>query len=387
MSEEMSMALAEFWHVGSVLFVLIAVISVITGFVREYIPQEKLQKHLKNQPPLKGAVMGAALGILTPFCSASMVPVAMGMIEMSAPFSTVFPFLITAPLSNFVVVGMIFGTFGFKIAVFYFVWTFGCAIAAGMTIGRSRVRYQVKSIEEILSQKNAQSGGCCADTSATEVDCCGQSFSKQLSCCAQSAPKDAASCCTQSAPEDAASCCTQSTPDNAASCCAQSVPVKETSCCAQNELAKESSCCAAAPADGTHVQKAKGALQFAWILFKRIIPYVMLGAAISGFAVAYLPDDIVARYVGNSSWYAIPLAAAIGVPLYLRIEMALPLLSVLLTKGMSLGAAMALLIGGTGASAPELAILSSMLKPKGLAVFILTMFTIATVGGFLFMLI
>lgn len=359
MSEEMSMALAEFWHVGSVLFVLIAVISVITGFVREYIPQEKLQKHLKNQPPLKGAVMGAALGILTPFCSASMVPVAMGMIEMSAPFSTVFPFLITAPLSNFVVVGMIFGTFGFKIAVFYFVWTFGCAITAGMTIGRSRIRYQVKSIEEILSQKNAQSGGCCADTSATEVDCCGQSVSKQLSCCTQSA----------------------------ASCCAQSVPVKETSCCSQNELAKESSCCAAAPADGTHIQKAKGALQFAWILFKRIIPYVMLGAAISGFAVAYLPDDIVARYVGNSSWYAIPLAAAIGIPLYLRIEMALPLLSVLLTKGMSLGAAMALLIGGTGASAPELAILSSMLKPKGLAVFILTMFTIAAVGGFLFMLI
>lgn len=360
MNEKMLIALAEFWHVGSILIVLIAIISTITGFVREYIPQEKLQKHLKNQPPLKGAIMGAALGILTPFCSASMVPVAMGMIEMSAPFSTVLPFLITAPLSNFVVVGMILGTFGFKVAAFYFVWTFGCAIVAGLTIGRSKVRYQVKSIEEITSQKSAKSGGCCADTSAPKADCCGQSISKQPSCCEQNAPAEKTSCCAQSTSS-------------------------ETSCC--NQAAAQTSCCAAAPSAGTHAQKARGALQFACILFKQIIPYVLLGAAISGFAVAYVPDYIVAKYVGNSSWYAIPLAAAIGVPLYLRIEMAIPLLSVLLTKGMSMGAAMSLLIGGTGASAPELAILSSMLKPKGLIVFILTMFTIATVGGFLFLLI
>ena len=156
----MSTALAEFWHVGSVLFVLIAVISVVTGFVREYIPQEKLQKHLKNQPPVKGAITGAALGILTPFCSASMVPVAMGMIEMSALFSTVFPFLITAPLSNFVVVGMIFGTFGFKIAAFYFAWTFGCSIVVGLTIGRSKVKNQVKTIEEITAQKANEATSC-----------------------------------------------------------------------------------------------------------------------------------------------------------------------------------------------------------------------------------
>ena len=348
MSERLSMALGEFWHVGSVLFILIAAISVITGFVREYIPQEKLQKHLKNQPPVKGAVMGAALGILTPFCSASMVPVAMGMIEMSAPFSTVFPFLITAPLSNFVVVGMIFGTFGFKVAVFYFVWTFGCAIIAGLTIGRSKVKNQVKSIDEITAQNKEQTNTCGAKKGKKKSGCCG------------------------------------GTVFTVSNCCDEAVIEPEQDCCAS-----VSSCgCQAPSASGSpHMEKAGNALRFGWVLFKRIIPYVLLGAAISGLAVAYIPNEIVAKYVGNGSWYAIPLAAAIGVPLYLRIEMAIPLLSVLLTKGMSMGAAMALLIGGTGASAPELAILSSMLKPKGLVVFVLTMFTIATVGGFLFMLI
>lgn len=64
--------------------------------------------------------------------------------------------------------------------------------------------------------------------------------------------------------------------------------------------------------------------------------------------------------------------------------MAIPLLSVLLTKGMSLGAAMALLIRGTGASLPEIANLGSMLKPKTIAANVIWMFLTATQGGFVF---
>ena len=81
---------------------------------------------------------------------------------------------------------------------------------------------------------------------------------------------------------------------------------------------------------------------------------------------------------------AIFLAAIIGVPLYLRIEMVIPLLSVLIGKGMSMGAAMTLLIGGTGASLPEIAIVSSMLKPKAVAAFVGSIIVIAITGGFIF---
>ncbi|WP_058486475.1 permease [Defluviitalea phaphyphila] len=67
--------------------------------------------------------------------------------------------------------------------------------------------------------------------------------------------------------------------------------------------------------------------------------YSKCAAAISGIALAYVPNTIVEKYVGGDSWFAIPIASVIGVPLYLRIEMAIPLLATLLTKGMSMGAA------------------------------------------------
>ena len=325
LNDQLQIALKEFLHVGVALILIIAAISVITGFIKEYIPQEKLQKKLKKQSTVKGAFMGASLGVLTPFCSASMVPVAMGMIQMSAPFSTVLPFLISAPLCNFVVVGIILATFGYKVACFYFLWTFFCAVLAGLTIGRSKIKNQLKDLSVINSNKTKKKFSCCEATQLEQ------------------------------------------------SCCETDIPIN--SCSGSNEITTNKN------------EKQKNALNFAWALFKKIAPYAILGAAISGIALAYVPKDLVVKYVGDDSWYAIPVAATIGVPLYLRIEMVIPLLNTLLIKGMSMGAAIALLIGGTGASIPELAILSSMLKPKGILVFTLTVLAIAMFGGVLFMFI
>ena len=119
-------------------------------------------------------------------------------------------------------------------------------------------------------------------------------------------------------------------------------------------------------------------------MFKKIIPYVLLGAIISGLSAAYLPADMVEKYVGDDSILAIFIAAVIGVPLYLRIEMAIPLLSVLIAKGMGLGPAMALIVGGTGASLPEIALVSSVLKPKAVIAFVGIILTTAVIAGLLF---
>jgi uncharacterized membrane protein YraQ (UPF0718 family) len=125
-------------------------------------------------------------------------------------------------------------------------------------------------------------------------------------------------------------------------------------------------------------------LRFAWALFKKIIPYVLIGAFISGLSAAYLPAEMVEKYVGGDSMMSIVFAALIGVPLYLRIEMAIPLLNVLIVKGMGLGPAMALIIGGTGASLPEIALVSSVLKPKAVIAFVTIILTTAIIGGVLF---
>lgn len=123
MNEKLTLALNEFIHVGVALVLIIALVSVLTGVIRAFIPQDKLQKRLSKTGKYSG-LMGALLGIPTPFCSASMVPVSMGMVEMGAPFSMVFSFLLSAPLANFVVVGFILGVFGWKVALVYFLVVF-----------------------------------------------------------------------------------------------------------------------------------------------------------------------------------------------------------------------------------------------------------------------
>jgi len=254
---------------------------------------------------------------------------------------------------------MIFGTFGGKVALFYFLWTFSCAVIAGLTVGRSKVKNHVKNLAEIAAGKTkAKTSACSAQVANVS-----------------SSDNSASACC---APIPTLT----STVQFAGTGCCSTLPID-----ISNLNENNTSCCASAPVGCGHQEKIRGAFQFARVIFRQIIPYVIIGAAISGITMAFVPSGIVEKYVGNDAWYAIPLAAAIGVPLYLRIEMAIPLLSALLVKGMSMGAAMALLIGGTGASLPEIAILSSMLKPKAIVAFVLTVFVIATLGGVLFMFI
>ncbi|RBW49129.1 permease [Marinobacter sp. F3R11] len=348
-----AVALDELLHVGGALVLIIAVVAVLTGIIREYIPQEKLQKKLARNEK-RGPLVGALLGTLTPFCSASMVPVVMGMIEMRASMGMVFGFLISAPLCNFVVVGLIVAVFGWQVALVYLALTLGGAILAGYVIGWTPLKNAVRRIEEVPAS------GC---------------GSAPASACSASAPVSACS-----APAPAATACTATA---VPSCSAEAMAIESPS--GQLEECIATAC---APFTSTttvaHKERMKLAMRFAWALFRKIIPYVLIGAVISALSAAFLPAEIVEQYIGADSWYAIPVAAGIGVPLYLRIEMALPLLQVLIAKGMGMGAAMALLIGGTGASLPEIAIISSVLKPKAVVAFVITVITLAIVGGVVF---
>ena len=329
MNEKFNLALNEFVHVGVALVLIIALVSVFTGLIRAFIPQEKLQEKLSKTGKY-GGFMGALLGIPTPFCSASMVPVSMGMIEMRAPFSMVFSFLLAAPLANFVVVGFIFGVFGWEVALVYFLIVFVGAILIGTLVGKTSLKNEVKRIN-LNSEKPTSK---CA--SQTTVSCEGASNSQTVPSCGSSK--------------------------------------------AQEESLSSPSCGQVSESNS----KLKEAFSFGWALFKRIFPYVLIGALISAVSAVFVPDQWVEKYLGNDSPLAIPIAAAVGIPLYLRIEMAIPILKALIVKGMGMGAAMALIIGGTGASLPEIAIISSMLKPKAIIAFVLSVMTLAITGGFIF---
>lgn len=142
------------------------------------------------------------------------------------------------------------------------------------------------------------------------------------------------------------------------------------------------SCC-----DGQQATDAKSRIQrsagFAFSLFRQLMPYLLLGAGIGAFIHGFVPTDIVSRLAGPSNPLAVPVAAIVGIPLYIRAETMIPIGLALIEKGMSVGAVLALIIGGAGASIPELTLLSAIFKKRLLAAFVVTIFTIAVAAGYL----
>lgn len=338
-TEKLMVALNEFVHVGGGLVLIIAVVSVLTGLMREYVPQDKLQKKI-NKHEKWGTVLGASFGMLTPFCSAAVVPVTMGMASMGVSLGTVLSFLISAPLCNFIVLAMIYAMFGLKITAVYLALTFSAAVIGGWVISKSPWKNEIKRGDELEDAKQVPS---CSTSSSTPANSCGSM---------------------------------------AVTSCESVEQVQSLNACDTVNMRCDSS--AAMVMDQVQPSRIGRAMQAAVALFKRIVPYVLLGALISGLSAAYLPAELVEKYVGGDDLSAIIIAAVIGVPLYLRIEMAIPLLKVLIIKGMGLGPALALIIGGTGASLPEIALVSSVLKKKAVFAFVTIVLTTAVLGGIIF---
>jgi len=119
-------------------------------------------------------------------------------------------------------------------------------------------------------------------------------------------------------------------------------------------------------------------------LYKRMLPFMLGGVAVGAVIHGFVPEGFLAQYAGQSNPFAVPLAAAIGVPMYIRTSTMIPIASALVGKGVGLGTVMALIIGGAGASIPELSLLTAIFKKKLLIAYIITIFLIATIIGLLF---
>lgn len=129
------------------------------------------------------------------------------------------------------------------------------------------------------------------------------------------------------------------------------------------------------------IAKAGG---FAITLFRQLLPYLLLGAAIGAVIRGFVPQEFIARVAGPHNVIAIPVAAIIGIPMYIRASTIIPISAVLLDKGMSIGVVIALIIGGAGASIPEVMLLAAIFKKKLVAIFVATVLIVAIIAGFTF---
>lgn len=119
-----------------------------------------------------------------------------------------------------------------------------------------------------------------------------------------------------------------------------------------------------------------------WSDFQKVLPYLIIGITIGSVIYGFVPTGLLTDYAGSDNPFAIPVAAVIGIPLYIRAEAVIPLAAALLRKGVSAGAVMALIIGSAGASLTELILLKSLFRPALLAVFLLVVLGMAVGAGY-----
>lgn len=126
------------------IFLLLLAIIFTVSIIRSYLPPEKIRKILSHEKKYFGNILASLLGIITPFCSCSAIPLFLGFVEAGVPLGTTFSFLVASPMINEVALVLLFGLFGWKIAFLYIFSGLIIAILSGIVIGKLKVENLVE---------------------------------------------------------------------------------------------------------------------------------------------------------------------------------------------------------------------------------------------------
>ncbi len=125
-------------------FMLLILVVFGVGIVRSFFTPERTRHILAGKREILGDVLAALLGVVTPFCSCSAVPLFIGFVEAGIPIGVTFAFLISAPMVNEIALVLLFGLFGWRIALIYLSMGLLIAMATGLVIGRLNMEHQVE---------------------------------------------------------------------------------------------------------------------------------------------------------------------------------------------------------------------------------------------------
>ncbi|PAH86774.1 permease (plasmid) [Staphylococcus aureus] len=125
----------------------------------------------------------------------------------------------------------------------------------------------------------------------------------------------------------------------------------------------------------------KQALNDAWAFLYPMLPYLFIGVFIGAFIYGFIPEEFITKYASGDGFISVFIASVIGIPMYIRPETMLPIAEALVSKGMSLGTVVALIIGGAGASIPEVVLLSKLFKKKFVVSFVIAILVVAIATG------
>ncbi|MCX6789351.1 MAG: permease [Candidatus Gribaldobacteria bacterium] len=127
------------------IFILLSVIIFIVSVIRSFLPPEKIRFILSHKNKYTGNIIASLLGIITPFCSCSAIPLFLGFVQAGVPLGVTFSFLVASPMINEVALVLLLGLFGWKIALIYILSGLIIAIFSGIIIGKLKVENLLES--------------------------------------------------------------------------------------------------------------------------------------------------------------------------------------------------------------------------------------------------
>jgi len=286
-----------FYDVPKVLTLVLAV-SFAVGFVQTWLEPESVRRWLGGKRSIIGNVLAASVGIVTPFCSCSAVPLFIGFLEGGVPLGVTFSYLVAAPMVNEVAVALLWGLFGVKVTAVYIGFGVTLALVTGYAVGLMKLE---KWVEPFVWE--VRGFGSAAQLDDPRVTMRGRLV------------------------------------------------------------------------EGWRSSRS---------IFLKVWPYIVGGIGAGALIHGYVPEQLIVRWAGPEKWFAVPLAVAIGVPLYANIAGVLPITEALVNKGLPLGTVLAFTMAVTALSLPEMIILRKVLCPPLLAVFV-ALLTAGIIGvGYLF---
>lgn len=153
-------ALQFFVYDAPKVLLLLAGVVFVMGIVNSYFTPERTRALLAGRASLSGNVMAAGLGVVTPFCSCSAVPLFIGFVQAGVPLGITFSFLIAAPMVNEIALALLFALFGWRIALTYLALGLTVAVVAGYVLGRLALERHVEAwVREIPRVDAAFAGG------------------------------------------------------------------------------------------------------------------------------------------------------------------------------------------------------------------------------------
>ena len=123
---------------------LLSVIIFVITLIRSYLPAQKIRRMLSDRFSFVGNILASLLGVITPFCSCSAVPLFIGLLEAGVPLGVTFSYLISAPMVNEIAVVLLFGMFGWKVALLYVISGILLAVVAGVIFGKMKLEHLVE---------------------------------------------------------------------------------------------------------------------------------------------------------------------------------------------------------------------------------------------------